>query len=202
MDIVAAVQLSKNKDIFAVYFGNDPNEEAAMSTSERDVRDKLRADPNFVEHEAFDWMMLGPENADNFLAESSLKPEELIPEYRDKHEKASVKTGSEETVLGAMKMFAGIPLKVVKKTQVQIDQFAKKRDLRLAKRKAEQARKEDIKKISNKLKTRDANLEKLANQIASASEKPLIKSLKAKESEVKKDRNALARQIIKLQNMN
>jgi hypothetical protein len=45
MDIVAAVQLSKNKDIFAVYFGNDPKEEAAMSKSERTVRDKLRADP-------------------------------------------------------------------------------------------------------------------------------------------------------------
>ena len=202
MDLVAAVQLSKNKDIFAVYFGKDPNEEAAMSASERDVRDKLRADPNFVEHEAFDWMMLGPENADNFLAESSLKPEELIPEYRNKHEKASVKTGSEETVLGAMKMFAGIPLKVVKKTQAQLEQFEKKRNERLTKRKAEKVRKEEIKKISNKLKSRDANLEKLATQIASASEKPLLKSLKLKAAEVKKDRNALARQITKLQNMN
>jgi hypothetical protein len=118
MDLVAAVQLSKNKDIFAVYFGTDPKEEAAMSASERKVRDKLRSDPNFVEHEAFDWMMLGPHNADNFMAESSLRPEELIPTYRNQHPKTSVKNGSAETVLGAMKMFSGIPLTVAKKTKI------------------------------------------------------------------------------------
>lgn len=126
MDLVAAVQLSKNKDIFAVYFGNDPKEEAAMSASERKVRDKLRADPSFVEHEAFDWMMLGPKNADNFLAESSLKPEELIPAYRNQHPKTSVKNGSAETVLGAMKMFAGIPLTVAKKTKISNAKSTKK----------------------------------------------------------------------------
>jgi hypothetical protein len=126
MDLVAAVQLSKNKDIFAVYFGDDPKEEAAMSASERKVRDKLRADPNFVEHEAFDWMMLGPKNADNFLAESSLKPEELIPAYRNQHPKTSVKNGSAETVLGAMKMFAGIPLTVAKKTKISNVKSSKK----------------------------------------------------------------------------
>jgi hypothetical protein len=126
MDLVAAVQLSKNKDIFAVYFGDDPKEEAAMSASERKVRDKLRADPSFVEHEAFDWMMLGPKNADNFLAESSLKPEELIPAYRNQHPKTSVKNGSAETVLGAMKMFAGIPLTVAKKTKISNVKSSKK----------------------------------------------------------------------------
>jgi hypothetical protein len=201
MDLVAAVQLSKNKDIFAVYFGNDPNEEAAMSASERKVRDELRADPSFVEHEAFDWMMLGPENADNFMAESSLKPEELISEYRDKHPKASVNTGSEETVLGAMKMFGGIPLTVVKKTKAQIDKVTKDRNARLAKKAAEKARKEEIKKISTKINRRDENLAKLANQIASASDKSVVASLKSKVSLLKDERKSLASQVAKLQNM-
>jgi len=201
MDIVAAVQLSKNKDIFAVYFGNNPKEEAAMSKSERTVRDKLRADPNFVEHEAFDWMMLGPENADNFLAESSLKPEELISEYRDKHPKVSVNNGSEETVLGAMKMFAGIPLTVVKKTPAQIAVVTKERLARLVRKAAEKKRKDDIKSINNKIKSRDGIIARLSRQINSALEREAIDKLKLKMSVAEKDKKALATQILKLQNI-
>ena len=200
MDIVGAVQLSKNKDIFAVYFGNDPKEEAAMSDSERQIRDKLRADPNFVEHEAFDWMMLGPENADNFIAESSLKPEELLPDYRSKHPKASVKDGSEETVLGAMKKNAEIPLSVKKYTPAQIKQIQKNRKAWIADRKAKEARKKQVQSLKAKIKQRDASITKLDKMLSVANEAE-ASAIVAKQSKAESEKKELADQIKTLQNL-
>ena len=124
LDIVTAVELSQNPDIFALYFGDDPKEEAAMSVAERKARDEMRADPDFVEHEAYDWVMLGPENGNNFLVEKPVKPEDIFKKYRDAHEKASVKNGSEETVAGAMRKFAGIKL-IVDENAVRVDSSTK-----------------------------------------------------------------------------
>jgi hypothetical protein len=201
MDIVGAVQLSKNKDIFAVYFGNDPKEEAAMSPQEKQVRDALRSNPDFVEHEAFDWMMLGPENADNFLASSTLKPEELFPDYRSKHPKASVKEGSEETVLGAMKKYAEIPLKVEKYTKAQLSKIAENRELRLKKQKAKELRQKEIQKLKSKLSARQKKIQSLTSSIATAENKSAEKTIKSQIEEVKSEENALANEIEKLKNL-
>jgi hypothetical protein len=201
MDIVGAVQLSKNKDIFAVYFGNDPKEEAAMSPQEKQVRDALRSNPDFVEHEAFDWMMLGPDNADNFIASSTLKPEELFPDYRSKHPKASVKEGSEETVLGAMKKYAEIPLKVEKYTKAQLSKIAKNREFRLKKQKAKELRQKEIQKLKSKLSVRQKKIQSLTASIATAENKSAEKTIKNQIEEVKSEENALANEIEKLKNL-
>jgi len=199
MDIVGAVQLSKNKDIFAVYFGSDPKEEAAMSPQEKEVRDKLRADPNFVEHEAFDWMMLGPDNADNFLSESTLKPEELFPNYRSQHPKASVKEGSDETVLGAMKKYAAIPLKVVDYTKAQLSQISKNRQLRLKQQKAKEAKNKEIQGLNAKVKARQKRIETLTTSMKNAVDEKTANEIKNTIKGVQGEKNTLAQQIASLQ---
>jgi hypothetical protein len=124
LDIVTAVELSQNPDIFALYFGNDPKEEAAMSPAELKARDEMRANPDFVEHEAYDWVMLGPEKGNNFLVKNPVQPEQIFKKYRDVHEKESVRGGSEETVAGAMRKFAGIKL-IVDEDAVKVNASAK-----------------------------------------------------------------------------
>ena len=127
LDIVTAVELSQNPDIFALYFGNDPKEEAAMSTAERKARDEMRANPDFVEHEAYDWVMLGPEKGNNFLVEKPVKPEEIFKKYRETHAGKSVVEGSDETVVGAMRKNAGFILRVDEDTQAVVASKKKKK---------------------------------------------------------------------------
>jgi len=117
LDIVTAVELSQNPDIFALYFGNDPKEEAAMSAAERKARDEMRANPDFVEHEAYDWVMLGPEKGNNFLVKNPVKPEQIFKKYRETHAGETVVDGSAETVAGAMRKNAGFILRVDEDTQ-------------------------------------------------------------------------------------
>jgi SAM-dependent methyltransferase len=112
LDIVAAIELSQDPDFFAVYTGDDPSQEKHMSPAEREARDQLLADPEFVPHESYDWVQLGPADGDNFVASESVKPEDLFPDYRERHPKDSVKNGSPATVAGAMKKFAGVDLVV------------------------------------------------------------------------------------------
>jgi hypothetical protein len=117
LDIVTAVELSQNPDIFALYFGKDPKEEAAMSKAERKARDEMRSNPDFVEHEAYDWVMLGPEKGNNFLVKNPVKPEQIFKKYRETHAGETVVDGSAETVAGAMRKNAGFILRVDEDTQ-------------------------------------------------------------------------------------
>ena len=117
LDIVTVVELSKNPDMFALYFGKDPKEEAAMSPAERKARDEMRANPNFVEHEAYDWVMLGPKNGNNFLVKKPMKPEEVFKDYREVHSGKTVVNGSPETVAGAMRKNAQFKLRVGEKVE-------------------------------------------------------------------------------------
>jgi hypothetical protein len=112
LDVVASVQLSQNPDAFAVYFGKNPKEEAKMTATERNLRDQFLANKDFRVHPSYDWMMLSPENADNFILEKPVQLETLFPWYRKAHPKASVKKGSPETVAGAMRKYGGIKLKL------------------------------------------------------------------------------------------
>ena len=109
LDLVASVQLSKDPDAFAIYTGKDPKQEAKMSKNERILRDQFMKDPNFRKHPSYDWMMLGPENADNFILEKPVDPMSLFPDYAKNHPKESVRNGSKETIVGTMKK-SKIPL--------------------------------------------------------------------------------------------
>ena len=109
LDLVASVQLSKDPDAFAIYTGNDPKQEAKMSENERFLRDQFMKDPNFRKHPSYDWMMLGPENADNFILEKPVDPMSLFPDYAKNHPKESVRNGTKETIVGTMKK-SKIPL--------------------------------------------------------------------------------------------
>jgi hypothetical protein len=109
LDIVAAVQLSKDMDAFAIYTGNDPKQEAKMSDTERYLRDQFIKNPKFRIHPSYDWMMLGPEDANNFILETPRDPVTLFPDYASSHPKQTVRTGSKETIVGTMKK-SKIPL--------------------------------------------------------------------------------------------
>ena len=109
LDIVAAVQLSKDMDAFAIYTGNDPKQEAKMSATERYLRDEFLKNPQFRIHPSYDWMMLGPEDAKNFILETPADPVKLFPDYASSHPKETVRTGSKETIVGTMKK-SKIPL--------------------------------------------------------------------------------------------
>jgi hypothetical protein len=109
LDVVGVVQLSKDIDAFAVYFGKNPKEEAKMSANERMLRDQFLASGTFKAHPSYDWVMLGPENADSFILDAPADPLKLFPDYAKNHPNPKVKKGSKETVVGTMKK-SKIPL--------------------------------------------------------------------------------------------
>lgn len=108
LDIVSTFEVSQNPDFFAVYFGDDPKQEAAMSTAEREARDTLKNDPNFVAHEAYDWMPLGPAKGKDFIATTPIQAEAFFPGYRKASTNKNVKRGRPETVAGSMKRGASV----------------------------------------------------------------------------------------------
>jgi len=82
-DVIGAVQLSKHKldspeRIFAVYLGNDPEEISFMTDNEKQVLKKFKADPNFRVHPSYDWLMLGPGNADFFMLDKPVDPVDIM----------------------------------------------------------------------------------------------------------------------------
>ena len=109
LDIVGVVQLSKDADAFAVYFGKNLKEEAKMSPNESLLRDQLLASGSFKPHPSYDWVMLGPENADSFILDTPADPLKLFPDYAKSHPNKNVRKGSKETVVGTMKK-SKIPL--------------------------------------------------------------------------------------------
>ena len=109
LDIVGVVQLSKDADAFAVYFGKNAKEEAKMSANERLLRDQLLASGTFRPHPSYDWVMLGPENADSFILNAPADPLKLFPDYAKNHPNPKVRGGTKETVAGTMKK-SKIPL--------------------------------------------------------------------------------------------
>jgi hypothetical protein len=109
LDIVAAVQLSKDMDAFAIYTGNDSRQEAKMSKNERYLRDQFLKNKQFKIHPSYDWMMLGPKDGRSFVLETPIDAVKLFPDYAANHPKKSVREGSKETIVGTMKK-SKIPL--------------------------------------------------------------------------------------------
>ena len=114
-DVVGVVQLSKNRDIFAIYLGTDPKQEAKMSKSERAIRDQLLKNPKFKIHPSYDWMMLGPANGNNFVVASPKKLREIFPDYENQHAKLKLKPKSKITdalIAGSMNLSAEPKIKM------------------------------------------------------------------------------------------
>lgn len=93
-DVVGVVQLSKHKldspdRVFGVYFGDDPKEARHMTKNELKVKEQLLADPNFRTHMSYDWLMLGPGDADFFMFEKPFDTNRILStDYFSFHEKS------------------------------------------------------------------------------------------------------------------
>jgi len=114
-DVVGVVQLSKNRDVFAIYLGTDPKQEAKMSKSERAIRDQFLKNPKFKIHPSYDWMMLGPANGNNFVVASPKKLREIFPDYENQHAKLKLKPKSKITdalIAGSMNLSAEPKIKM------------------------------------------------------------------------------------------
>jgi hypothetical protein len=104
---VAVIQLSTNPKAFALYFGKDAKQEAAMSPAEKKMRDTLLKNPKFKIHPSYPWVMLGPANGNNFLIKTPTHLRKLFPNYEKQHKKlaANAKEGKPVTdndVVGSM----------------------------------------------------------------------------------------------------
>jgi hypothetical protein len=104
---VAVIQLSSNPEAFALYFGNNPKQEAAMTPAEKKMRDAFLKKPNFKIHPSYPWMMIGPANGNNFLIKTPTHLRKLFPKYEKQHKTlvANAKKGkavSDNDVVGSM----------------------------------------------------------------------------------------------------
>jgi hypothetical protein len=109
LEIVAAVQLTKDMDAFAIYTGNDAKQDSKMSEKERYLKEQFINNQQFRVHPSYDWMMLGPEDGKSFILETPVHPIDLFPNYASEHRKETVRTGTKETIVGTMKK-SKIPL--------------------------------------------------------------------------------------------
>jgi hypothetical protein len=83
--IVSSVELSTNPELGAVYLGEDPEQAKFMTPLEAAAAAKIKADPNFVVHEAYAWGMLGPVEGNHFLNTNPRTPEEYFPAFRKRY---------------------------------------------------------------------------------------------------------------------
>jgi hypothetical protein len=118
--IVASLELSKNPELFAVYLGDDPKQAKFMTAQEAKAAQQLKADPNFVAHESYEWVMLGPKNGNNFLNSNPKKAVEYFPDFaRQYKEKTGKLQGvpQETSIMGAMRDSGAVILELPKQEQ-------------------------------------------------------------------------------------
>jgi hypothetical protein len=118
--IVASLELSKNPELFAVYLGDDPKQAKFMTAQEAKAAQQLKSDPNFVAHESYEWVMLGPKNGNNFLNSKPKKAVEYFPDFaRQYKEKTGKLQGvpQETSIMGAMRDSGAVILELPKQEQ-------------------------------------------------------------------------------------
>ena len=116
--IVGSVELSRNQDLMAVYLGNDPKQARNMTAQEAKAAAQLKADPNFVPHEAYSWAMLGPVDGNNFLNSNPKTHLEYFSDFKEAYANAQadaskrqkILEGNETTLMGAMRDNTQMPL--------------------------------------------------------------------------------------------
>lgn len=111
--VLGSVELSANPDLFAIYLGNDPKQIKFMSESEKSAAKHYKEHPDFVQHEAYEWVMLGPENGNHFLNSNPQKLVDTFSDFADKYEQATEKRPqSENSSVGAMRDGLGVVLQM------------------------------------------------------------------------------------------
>jgi len=116
--VLGSVELSSNPDLFAIYLGNDPKQIKFMSESEKLAAKHYKEHPDFVQHEAYEWVMLGPENGNHFLNSNPQKLVDYFSDFGDKYEQATGKRPqSENSSVGAMRDGLGVVLQMPETTQ-------------------------------------------------------------------------------------
>jgi hypothetical protein len=93
LHIVSSVELSSDPNFKAVYLGDDPREIARMSPSEQKAALQLKANPNFVAHEAYLWSMLGPAESKHIYNTNQRSVLESFPDFVNEYSKLPVKPG-------------------------------------------------------------------------------------------------------------
>ena len=109
--IVGSIELSRNPDLMAVYLGDDPDQAKRMTAQESKAAAQLKANPNFVPHEAYAWAMLGPVNGNHFLNSNPKTHLEYFPDFKEAYasiqesedKKQKIREGNETTLMGAMR---------------------------------------------------------------------------------------------------
>jgi thermostable 8-oxoguanine DNA glycosylase len=91
MHIVSSVELSSDPNFKAVYLGEDPKEIARMTPSEKLAADKLKSNPDFVSHEAYQWSMLGPAESKHYFNTNQRSVLDSFPSFLDEYSKFPVK---------------------------------------------------------------------------------------------------------------
>jgi hypothetical protein len=116
--VLGSVELSSNPDLFAIYLGNDPKQIKFMSESEKLAAKHYKEHPDFVQHEAYEWVMLGPENGNHFLNSNPQKLVDYFSDFGDKYEQATGKRPqTENSSVGAMRDGLGVVLQMPETTQ-------------------------------------------------------------------------------------
>ena len=116
--VLGAVELSSNPDLFAIYLGDNPKQIKFMSETEKAAAKYFKEHPDFVRHEAYDWVQLGPENGNNFLNSNPKKLVDYFKDFGDKYKKVTGKyPKTENAKVGAMRDGMSVVLEMPKKSK-------------------------------------------------------------------------------------
>jgi hypothetical protein len=116
--IVSSVELSTNPDLGAVYLGNDPQQAKFMTPLEAAEAKKIKASNKYVVHEAYSWVMLGPEDGNHFLNSNPKTNEDYFPWFRqrfadtkaDPVKRDNILTASDTSLINTMRDQTLFPL--------------------------------------------------------------------------------------------
>ena len=99
--IVSSVELSTNPDLGAVYLGDDPQQAKFMTPLEAAAAKKMKASNKYVVHEAYSWVMLGPEDGNHFLNSNPKTNEDYFPWFRQRFAEAKTDPVKRDNILTA-----------------------------------------------------------------------------------------------------
>ena len=91
LHVVGSVELSSDPNFKAVYLGDDPREIARMTPAEQAAAAQLKANPDFVGHEAYLWAMLGPAESKHYFNTNQRSVLDSVPDFVDEYSQLPVK---------------------------------------------------------------------------------------------------------------